>query len=110
MRVSGQVELMSLAYLYAKCLVFARGNFKEVVRSMWRCPNKGVTIVLTAVNLAYVSLRYVVQKVPLFLNRRPGGSTHVIHEMTNSFDATTALDEFVKRVPLKLAKRKKNQE
>lgn len=102
--VGQSINTLSLTYLYAKCIIFSGRNTKEVLESIRSCTNKTLVISLTIFNMAYVLLLYSVQKLPLLINRRPGGAAHCIIGLMNSFEATQALDKINQNTTLQLTK------
>lgn len=94
----------SLAYLYAKCLLMARGNSKEVIKVLWLAPNVAKKILLTSCYFIYLPFQFFLQKLPLLTNRRPGGCQFVFSNLHSSYDATLQLDKIIRDKPIYLTK------
>ena len=103
-RLGGSLNDSSLAYVYAKCLLFAQGNARAVLSAIRRSSNPKWQMLLTAVCLFVVPFRYVAQKMPLLLNRRPGGCHHAFANLETSYDASRHLDDILRAVPMQMAK------
>lgn len=102
-RLGGKLDYTALAYVYAKCLLFARGNAPAVLAAMRRSPSPTLQTLLTAMKLLVLPFRFVAQKLPLLLNRRPGGCRHAFAKLETSYDASRRLDDVLRAIPLRLA-------
>ena len=91
--LGGRVGRWAFAYLYAKCFLFTRGNSAHIWKSMRRDQNFVMTSAFVCVQTILVLLEYVVQKIPLIINRRPGGTRYVRSGLNDSAAANRALDE-----------------
>ena len=103
-KLGGALDDKSLAYLYAKCLMMTRGNFKEVMRALRCSSNQTRQMLLTFRKLLVLPVQFLIQKIPLLLNRRPGGCRYVFSDLQTSYDATLRLDEMIGEIPLQVAK------
>lgn len=101
-KLGGKLDNRALAYLYAKCLLFARGNSRAVLAAMHRSPNPAWQTLLLGFNLFTLPIRFAMQKLPLLINGRPGGCPHVFAELETSYDATRRLDDIIREIPLRL--------
>ena len=100
--LGGKLNDKDLAYLYAKCLLFARGNAREVLAAVQRSPSPVWQTLLTGFNLFTLPMRFAAQKLPLLINRRPGGCRHAFAELETTYDATLRLDDIIRAIPLRL--------
>ena len=100
--LGGKFSPSTLAYLYVKCLLFARGNSKHVMNSINLSGNKLQLLMLMAVKSIAVISSYCFDKLPLLINQRPGACTHEHSELLDSSDAMQHLDSYIKDIPLDL--------
>lgn len=100
--LGGKFSPSTLAYLYVKCLLFARGNSKHVMNSINLSGNKLQLLMLMAFKSIAVISGYCFDKLPLLINQRPGACTHECSELFDSNSAMQHLDSFIKDIPLKL--------
>lgn len=98
--LGGKFSPSTLAYLYVKCLLFARGNSKHVMNSINLSGNKLQLLMLMAVKSIAVISGYCFDKLPLLINQRPGACTHECSELFDSNSAIQYLDLFIKDTPL----------
>lgn len=103
-KLGGKLNDRALAYLYAKCLLFARGNAPAVLAAVRRSPSPAWQSLLTGLNLFTLPMHFVAQKFPLLINRRPGGCRHTFAELATSYEATRRLDDFIRAIPLRMAR------
>lgn len=92
----------ALAYIYAKCLIFARGNSKTIFKSMLRSRTPVRLALWTSLNLIITPARYFAQKLPLLINHRPGGCKYALTGLKTSNDAARRLDEMIRDIPFSL--------
>lgn len=102
-RLGGNMADSDLAYVYAKCLLFARGNTPAVLTAMRHSSSPAWQTILTALSLFVLPFRYVVQKLPLLLNRRPGSCSRAFAKLETSYDASRCLDDALCKIPMRLA-------
>lgn len=102
-KLGGTLDDKSLAYLYAKCIVMARGNFKIVIGAIRRSSSQTKQLILTLQCLIALPLMFIIQKLPLLINMRPGGCRHVFTDLQSSYDANLRLDEMIRKIPLQLS-------
>jgi Glycosyl transferase family 2 len=95
-----QPRAWAFAYLYAKCLLFSRGHFSSVAQAIGRHRMPRVALAKTVLCVAYVSIEYLWQKLPLLLRRRPGGADHCFEAVPTSDAASRLLDTRLAAVPL----------
>ncbi|WP_163371574.1 glycosyltransferase family 2 protein [Endozoicomonas acroporae] len=100
--LGGKFSPSTLAYLYVKCLLFARGNSKHVMNSINLFGNKLQLLMLMAVKSIAVISGYCFDKLPLLINQRPGACTHECSELLDSDNAMQYLDSYIKDIPLNL--------
>lgn len=100
--LGGKFSPSTLAYLYVKCLLFARGNSKHVMNSINLSGNKLQLLTLMAVKSIVVISGYCFDKLPLLINQRPGACTHECSELLDSSNAIQHLDSHIKNIPLNL--------
>lgn len=100
--LGGKFSPSTLAYLYVKCLLFARGNSKHVMNSINLSGNKLQLLMLMAVKSIAVISGYCFDKLPLLINQRPGACTHECSEVLDSSNAIQHLDSHIKNIPLNL--------
>ena len=100
--LGGKFSPSTLAYLYVKCLLFARGNSKHVMNSINLSGNKLQLLMLMAVKSIAVISGYCFDKLPLLINQRPGACTHECSELLDSSNAIQHLDSHIKNIPLNL--------
>ncbi len=98
--LGGKFSPSTLAYLYVKCLLFARGNSKHVMNSINLSGNKLQLLMLMAVKSIAVISGYCFDKLPLLINQRPDACTHECSERFDSNSAIQYLDLFIKDTPL----------
>ena len=101
-QLGGKLNDSALAYLYAKCLLFARGNASAVMSAMRRSSNPKWQMMLTALALVALPFRYIAQKLPLLVNRRPGGCTRAFANLETSYDAGRHLDDVLRHIPMQM--------
>jgi hypothetical protein len=102
-RLGNKLDDSDLAYVYAKCLLFARGNAPAVLAAMHRSTSPTWQTILTALSLLVLPFRFVAQKLPLLLNRRPGGCSYAYAKLETSYDASRHLDDVIRTIPMQLA-------
>ena len=100
--LGGKFSPSTLAYIYVKCLLFARGNSKHVMNSINLSDNKLQLLMLMAVKSITVISGYCFDKLPLLINQRPGACTHECSELLDSSNAIQHLDSYIKNIPLNL--------
>ncbi|WP_395006624.1 glycosyltransferase [Undibacterium sp.] len=103
-RLGSSLDDSDLAYVYAKCLLFARGNAPAVLAAMHRSSSPAWQTILTALSLLVLPFRFVAQKLPLLLNRRPGGCRYAFVKLETSYDASLRLDDVLRTIQMRLAK------
>lgn len=101
-KLGGTLDDESLAYLYSKCLMMARGNSKVVIKALRHSSNQTKQMLLTFRSLVILPVQYFFQKLPLLINRRPGGCSQAFSDLQSSYDATIRLDETIRRIPLRV--------
>lgn len=93
--LGGKVGPLSFAYLYAKCLLFARGNSRHVgdaIKQWKKTPSMSVYIVF---NLIRILFEFFIQKVPLIFRRKPGATKYALGDLENSFLSNASMDEML---------------
>jgi glycosyltransferase involved in cell wall biosynthesis len=81
-------------YLYAKCLVFARGRSSEVLCAMRsNRSRRGFLWVLlrTFLAVAKIVFAHLLKKLPLIIRSRPGGAKYVVENISDTIVARRVL-------------------
>jgi hypothetical protein len=99
--IGSKLSQWSFPYLYAKCIVFSRGHFPSIRQAM-AVQGKSLSMVArTAVSVGFVTLSYVIEKMPLLIRRAPGGADDCFAELADSDAATQLLNKQIAHIPLR---------
>ncbi|WP_147693332.1 glycosyltransferase family 2 protein [Vogesella mureinivorans] len=89
----------ALAFVYAKCILFARGNFSHIKAALKRSDNKLIIIYYLGIYVISLPFFFLISKMNLLLHRKPGGCAFEYTMIENSSDASQALDEAIASIP-----------
>ena len=87
----------AFAHLYATCLCFTPKQFREVFEAIRYERNLFQTIfmiTLTGLMLNFVVGKYILEKFPLVIYRKPGGAKYQISDLSDSSEATNEMSSW----------------
>ncbi|QWD04229.1 glycosyltransferase family 2 protein [Polynucleobacter paneuropaeus] len=103
-KIGKTVPISSLAHLYATCLIFAPRHFKSVygvIKNQGSFTNFMSYSGLISLMILCVISRYLLQKVKLIKNPRPGGAQFQLTNLPDSISAYKAIEAEFKHLSLR---------